>query len=73
MVPRHRGLTRTAAVGESILYRARGVLGGAAAGRGLVAMVAIEGQDSEWLGSGGGRGPEDNMDVSVKLTEIGLV
>lgn len=42
MAPRQRGLTRTAAVGESILYRARRLLGGGAAGTGLV-MAAIRG------------------------------
>jgi hypothetical protein len=44
MVPRQRGLTRTAAVGESILYRPRRLLGGGAAGRKFVAMAAIKGQ-----------------------------
>lgn len=46
MAPRQRGLTRTAAVGESILYRARRLLGGGAAGAGLV-MTAIGGRICE--------------------------
>ena len=39
MAPRQRGLTRTAAVGERILYRARRLLGGGAAGTGLAIAV----------------------------------
>lgn len=41
MEPRHRGLTRTAAVGESILYRARALFGGGAVGKGLL-MVSTK-------------------------------
>ena len=41
MAPRQSGLTRTAAVGESSLYRARRLLGGGAGGNTDMVLVVL--------------------------------